>query len=275
MYADGGGLYLQVSPTRTKSWIFRFVLGGCERAMGLGPLPDVSLAEAREKAAYCRKLKRDGTDPIEARKADRSRAQLRAAKAVTFKDAAEAYVDTHKAGWRNEKHIAQWSSTLNRYVYPVFGSLPVQDVDVGLVMRAIEPIWTTKAETARRIRGRIEAILNWATARGYRQGDNPARWRGHLENLLLNQSKTRDVSHYAALPYSDTKEFIPGLRQKAGVAARALEFLIFTAARTGEVIGARWNEINLREKTWMIPAERMKGRRAHRVPLSSPVPSEN
>ena len=271
MYADGGGLYLQVSPTGTKSWIFRFTLDGREREMGLGPLPDVSLAEAREKAAECRRLKRDGLDPIEARKAERRQTQLQAAQAITFKDASDAYINAHKAGWRNAKHADQWRNTLKTYVYPVFGSLPVQGVDVGLVMKAIEPIWATKTETASRVRGRIEAILDWAAARGYRQGDNPARWRGHLENLLPNRSKVREIEHHAALPYADIGAFVAALQEQAGTAARALEFLILTAARTGEVIGARWEEIDVHGKLWMIPANRMKGRKAHRVPLSSPA----
>lgn len=268
MYPDGGGLYLQVSPTMAKSWIFRFALDGRERAMGLGPLPDISLAEAREKAANCRRLKRDGIDPIEARKAERRQEQLRAAQAITFEDASNAYINAHKAGWRNVKHADQWSSTLRTYVYPVFGSLPVQGVDVGLVMKVIEPIWATKTETATRVRGRIEAILDWATARGYRQGDNPARWRGHLENLLPNRSKIRGVEHHAALLYADIYNFVTVLQQEVGIAARALEFLILTASRTGEVIGARWEEINLQEKLWTVPANRMKGHKAHRVPLS-------
>jgi integrase len=271
MYPDGGGLYLQVGATGTRSWIFRFTLGGRERAMGLGPAHDVTLAEAREKAAQCRRLKRDGIDPIDARDAERNRALLDAAKAITFKDAADSYIQAHGAGWRNAKHADQWRNTLKTYVEPVFGSLPVQGVDVGLVLKAIEPMWTSKPETAGRVRGRIEAILDWATARGYRQGENPARWRGHLENLLPSRAKVRQVEHHAALPYDEIGAFILALREQNGVAARALEFLILTAARTGEVIGAHWDEVDLGEAIWTVPADRMKGRKSHRVPLSPPV----
>jgi integrase len=267
-YGDGGGLFLQVSINGAKSWVFRFKEGGRLREMGLGPTHTVSLAEARQKALECRKARLDGHDPIEARKAERMKARLDAAKAMTFEACAERYIAAHKAGWKNDKHAAQWPATLSTYVYPVFGSLPVQAVDVGLVMKAIEPIWTAKPETASRVRGRVESIIDWATARGYRQGENPARWRGHIENLLPKKTKVRRVEHHAALPYPEIAAFMVGLRQQEGVAARALEFAILTAARTGEVIGARWDEINIGERLWTVPAERMKGGREHRVPLS-------
>ena len=175
----------------------------------------------------------------------------------------------HKAGWRNAKHIDQWTNTLTTYAGPIFGSLPVQAVDVGLLMKALEPIWTTKPETASRLRGRIEAVLDWSTVRGYRKGDNPARWRGHLDKLLPPRSKVRKVEHHAALPYVEIADFVTALRSQDGIAARALEFLIVTATRTGEVIGARWDEVDLEEKTWIVPAARMKARREHRVPLST------
>ena len=187
---------------------------------------------------------------------------------MTFAACAERYIASHKVGWRNPKHAAQWPATLGTYVYPVFGSLPVQAVDVGLVMKAIEPIWVQKPETAGRVRGRIERVLDWATARGYRQGENPARWRGHLENLLPKKSKVRRVEHHAALPYVEIGAFMAELRQQEGVPARALEFAILTAARTGEVIGAKWDEIDLDERLWTVPAERMKAGKEHRVPLS-------
>jgi integrase len=267
-YGDGGGLFLQVSPSGAKSWVFRFKEAGKLREMGLGPTHTVSLAEARQKALECRKARLDGRDPIEARRAERMQVKLDAARAMTFAACAERYIASHKAGWRNPKHAAQWPATLGTYVYPVFGSLPVQAVDVGLVMKAIEPIWTEKPETASRVRGRIEAVLDWATARGYRQGENPARWRGHLENLLPKRSKVRRVEHHAALPYAEIAAFTAELRQQEGVAARALEFAILTAARTGEVIGAKWAEIDLGERLWTIPAERMKAGKEHRVPLS-------
>jgi len=172
---------------------------------------------------------------------------------MTFRQCGEAYIAAHRAGWRNPKHAAQWPSTLQTYVYAVMGELPVQVVDVGLVMKAVEPLWSAKPETASRVRGRIESILDWATARGYRTGDNPARWRGHLENLLPQKSKVRRVEHHAALPYCELAAFMTGLRQQDGVAARALEYAILTAARTGEVIGATWSEIDLEGRLWTIP----------------------
>jgi integrase len=267
-YGDGGGLFLQVSAGGAKSWVFRFKESGRLREMGLGPTHTVSLAEARQKALECRKARLDGLDPIEARRGKRIQAKLDAAKAMTFAACAERYIASHRAGWRNPKHAAQWPSTLATYVYPVFGSLPVQAVDVGLVMKAIEPIWVQKPETAGRVRGRIESVLDWATARGYRQGENPARWRGHLENLLPKKSKVRRVEHHAALPYAEITAFVAELRQQDGVAAWALEFAILTAARTGEVIGAKWDEIDLGERLWTVPAERMKAGKEHRVPLS-------
>jgi integrase len=269
MYHDGGGLYLQVSAGGAKSWIYRFMLDGRVREMGLGPVQAIPLAEARKRAAECRKMRVDGIDPIEARSAQRVHKRLEAATAMTFEQCAEAYVEAHKAGWKNSKHAAQWPSTLATYVYPVFGSLPVRAVDVGLVMKAIEPIWVLKSETASRLRGRIESILDWAMTRGYREGENPARWRGHLENLLPKKSKVRRVKHHPALPFDEMADFIAALRAQEGIAASALEFLILTAARTGEVIGADPSEI--KDEVWIVPGERMKGGKEHRVPLSTPA----
>jgi integrase len=271
LHADGGGLYLHVSKTGARSWIFRWKRDGRLRDMGLGPANTVSLAEARDKALACRKLKLDGGDPIEQRRAQRQAARLENTKAMTFRKCAEAYIAAHQAGWKNDKHAAQWPATLGTYVYPVFGSFAVQVVDVGLVMKVVEPIWNVKPETASRVRGRIEAVLDWATARGYRQGENPARWRGHLENLLPKRSKVRRVEHHPALPYAELPDFMSELRQQDGVAARALEFTILTAARTGEVIGATWAEIDLQGRLWTIPGSRMKAGREHRAPLSEPV----
>ncbi|HJU16855.1 MAG TPA: integrase arm-type DNA-binding domain-containing protein [Stellaceae bacterium] len=268
MHADGGGLYLQVTESGARTWIYRFMLNGRAREMGLGPLHTIALAEAREKARECRKLRLEGIDPIEARNAKKTEARLAAATAMTFRECAEACIAAHKAGWKNSKHAAQWPSTLTTYVYPIFGDLPVQAIDTGLVMKALEPIWTAKPETASRVRGRIESVLDWATARGYRKGENPARWRGHLENLLPKKSKVQRVEHHAALPYGEIGEFMAALRQQDGIAARALEFAILTAARTGEVIGARWEEFDLTERTWTVPGERIKAGKEHRVPLS-------
>src|SRR6266404_118260 len=244
-YADGGGLYLQVAGGAAKSWIFRFTLRGKAREMGLGSVADMLLAEARERAGDCRRLLRDGVDPIEQRKVERARAVLADAKALTFTACAEAYIEAHSVSWRNAKHGDQWVSTLATYAYPVFGSLPVQAVDVGLVMKVIQPMWMKKPETASRLRGRIESVLDWATVRGYRQGDNPARWRGSLQSLLPARSKVRKVVHHAALPYTQVGGFVALLRAQDGIAAQALEFLILTVTRTSETIGARWPEFDL------------------------------
>ncbi len=266
MYADGGGLYLQVSDNGA-SWIYRYMIAGRPREMGLGPLALYGLAEARAKALDARKLRHEGIDPIEARRAERAKARLDAAKAMTFNQCADAYIKAHRAGWRNDKHAGQWEATLKTYAAPVIGSLPVQSIDTGFVMKVIEPLWTTKPETASRLRGRVEAVLDWAAARNYRSGENPARWRGHLDKLLPERSKVRKVKHHAALPYAELPNFLVALREQEGVAARALEFTILTAARTGESIGSTWGEINWTEKLWAIRGTRMKGGREHRVPL--------
>jgi integrase len=268
MYADGAGLYLQVSGNGSRSWIFRFKQNGCARDMGLGSLTTVSLATAREMAAECRRKRLAGIDPIEDRQTDRREAQLAAARSMTFDQCRDAFIEAHRAGWRNAKHRGQWTASLATYVTPVLGSLPIQSVDVGLVMKALEPIWSTKPETAARVRGRIERILDWSKVRGFRQGENPARWRGHLDVLLPARSKVRQVEHHAALPYSEIGTFMAALKTREAVAARALEFTISTAGRTGEVLGARWEEIDFQAKVWTVPASRMKGGREHRVPLS-------
>jgi integrase len=268
MYADGGGLYLRVTPEGAKNWVFRFMLDRRPRWMGLGPVALYGLQEARAKALVARRQKHEGIDPIEARRAQRARQRLDAAKAVTFKQCAEAYIAAHRAGWRNGKHAGQWGATLTTYAYPIIGGLPVQTVDTGLVIKVLEPIWTTKPETASRVRGRVESILDFAKVRGYRDAENPARWRGHLDKLLPAHSKLREVEHHAALPYAELPAFLASLRKQEGVAARALEFAILTAARTGEAIGARWSEIDLLDNTWTVPLGRMKGRREHRIPLS-------
>jgi integrase len=268
MHADGGGLYLQVSASGARSWIYRFMINGTAGWMGLGPLHDVTLADARVAAFEARKLRRAGINPIKARNAALAASRLEAAKSITFKDAAERYMEGHKAGWRNAKHADQWRNTLSAYVYPVFGALPVQGVDVALVMKVLEPIWATKTETASRVRGRIESVLDWASARGYRLGENPARWRGHLENLLPRRSRVQKVKHHPALPYGEVGAFMASLQRQQGIAASAFEFLILTACRTGEVIGARWGEFNIQEASWTVPAERVKAGRQHRVPLS-------
>jgi integrase len=275
LHADGGGLYLHVSAPGAKSWIFRWSREGKSRDMGLGTAgdDDVTLAEARELATDARRRVREGGDPIEDRRAKRNQKKLEAAKTISFRECAEAYITAHRAGWRNPKHAAQWPATLSSYVFPVFGSLPVHAVDVALVMKAIEPIWTEKPETASRIRGRIENVLDWATARGYRTGENPARWRGHIENLLPKKSKLRSVQHFTALPYAEVPAFMAELRQQEGIAAKALEFTNLTGARAGEVIGATWPEIDFEARLWVIPAGRMKIGQEHRRPLSEPTMS--
>jgi integrase len=188
---------------------------------------------------------------------------------MTFKECADAYIEAHSAGWRDLKTLMQWTASLTTYVYPLIGQLPVQAIDVALVMKAVEPLWATKTETASRVRGRIESVLDWATARGYRQGDNPARWRGHLENLLPKRNKVQAVEHHAALPYQEIGAFMVELRAQTSVASKALEFAILTAARRAEVLGARWPEVNLTERVWIVPAARMKAGKEHRVPLSA------
>ncbi|WP_018263399.1 tyrosine-type recombinase/integrase [Methylobacterium sp. WSM2598] len=271
MYGDGGGLWLQVTGKGAKSWLFRFTLRGRARAMGLGSASTFSLAEAREKALACRKLCAEGLDPIEVRKVQRQDAAVASARTMTFCQCAEAYIAAHKVGWRNAKHAAQWAATLETYAYPVFGELPVAAVDTGLVMRAVEPIWAKKPETANRVRGRIEAILDWATTRGFRRGENPARWKGHLANLLPKRSRVRKVEHHAALPFAEVPAFLESLKEQSGAAANALAFTILTAARTGETLGATWSEFDLEAGIWTVPAARMKAGTEHRVPLSEPA----
>ena len=268
LYGDGGGLYLQVSANGSKSWIFRFKTRGRTRYMGLGSLKTISLAKAREAANKCRELRLQGIDPIAQRDGVRAAARLEAVKTMTFDECRDAYIAAHQAGWRNAKHRMQWVNTLDTYVSPVFGKLAVQAVDVAWVTQVLEPIWSTKPETASRLRGRIERVLDWAKARSFRAGENPARWRGHLDQLLPARSKVHNVQHHAALPFSELPPFMAALRERAAVAARALEFAILTAARTGEVIGATWDEIDLGRRIWTVPAGRMKGHRDHRVPLS-------
>jgi integrase len=270
-YGDGGGLFLQVSKWGTKSWVFRFERAGIERNMGLGPTHTLSLGEARERARECRRVILDGGDPIETRNAARSRQRVETARGVTFAKCAEDFLEAHRAGWGNEKHRGQWSSTLATYVYPVVGELPVAAIDTALVMRCLEPMWRAKPETAKRVRGRIESVLDFATVRGFRQGDNPARWRGHLDKLLPAPNKVRAKGHHAAMPYPELPEFMAELRGRDGVRWRALELQVLTGLRTGEVLGARWSEFDLAAKTWAVPAARMKAKREHRVPLSPRV----
>lgn len=268
LHGDGNGLYLRVTPEATRSWIFRFMINGRARAMGLGPVALVSLADARDAVLDLRRRIRKGVDPLESQRAERERIRLEAASAQTFKDCAEAFIASHRAGWSNAKHAEQWVSTLSAYVYPEIGDLPVQQVCTAAILRILEPIWSLKPETAKRVQGRIENVMDWATARKLRAGDNPARWRGNLEMLLPALSKSRRVQHHPALRYADIAAFMTRLREQRGVSALALEFTILTAARTGEVVGARWSEIDFEQGHWTIPGERMKAGKLHRVPLS-------
>jgi integrase len=265
LYADGGGLYLQIGPEGGKSWLYRFHMGR-QRYMGLGPLVDVPLSKARELAAECRDKVRQGIDPIEERRQRRFEARLQASRSITFKECCEAYIATHAPSWRNEKHKAQWENTLSTYAYPAMGNLQVRDIDTDHVLKVLEPIWNEKRETARRLRARLERVLSWAATRKYRSSENPARWQGHLRDLLPRESTTAPVKHHPALPYDDVHNFMVELREQNNTAARALEFTILTATRTSEVVNATWAEFSGGE--WTIPGTRMKSGRPHRVPLS-------
>jgi len=268
---DGGGLYIRVSGTGTKSWVFRFQLDGKRRDMGLGPYPDISLAEARGRATEHRKQRHDGIDPLAAKAAERQAQRLSAARGRTFREVAEEFIERNEVGWRNAKHRQQWRNTLATYVYPVLGELSVAAIDTGLVIQVLDPIWTEKPETAGRVRGRIEAVLDAATVRGFRRGPNPAQWKGNLAHILPARARVRKAAHHAALRFDEMPAFLTNLQARSGMAARALEFAIYTAARTGEVLGATWSEVDLDAKVWTIPAERMKAGREHRVPLAGPA----
>jgi integrase len=262
-YNDGGGLYLRVAVGGSKSWVFRFKADGRPREMGLGSVATLGLKEAREKAREARQLRLEGIDPIDQRQARRATARAQVRRVMTFRQCAEAYIAAHEDSWKNPKHRMQWPNSLAAYVYPVFGDMPVDAVDLDLVVKALEPIWRTKTETASRVRGRIEAVLDWAAVRRFRQGDNPARWRGHLQKLF---ARKKEGVHHAALPYGELASFLDALRTQEETAARALHFAILTAGRSGEVLGARWKEIE--DEVWTIPASRMKAGKEHRVPLS-------
>ncbi len=267
-HADGGSLYFRISEFKTANWVFRFTMMGVTREMGLGPYPDVTLSQARKIASEKRQLLREGIDPIERRQAVRRAEHDARATAKTFEECAQAFIAAKEAEWKNAKHGSQWRNTLSTYAYPVIGKTPVREVDQKHILEILRPIWTDKTETATRLRGRIENVLDYATASGYRQGDNPARWRGHLDKLLATPSKVKRVEHHAALPYLEVGSFMVELRKQYGIGARALEFAILTAARSGEVRGATWREIDQPSATWTIPAERMKAGKEHRIPLS-------
>jgi integrase len=278
MYPDGLGLYLQVTPTKdkrsvAKSWIYRYKLAGAKtsREMGLGSVNDFGLQEARQLAQEARKARAAGQDPIEARKATKAAAAAARARSISFQKTAETYIEDHEAGWKNQKHRDQWTNSLKTYVYPQIGSTPVADVGVDEVLKVLKPVWTTKTATATRLRGRIERILDWAKAKGYRTGENPARWRGSLQSLLPPPGKVAKVEHHPALPYADVGGFMQDLVKQEGDAADALFLLVLTATRTTEVIGAKWSEFNWAAKIWTVPPERIKTAKEHRIPLSAPA----
>jgi integrase len=266
-YPDGNGLYLQVRSAERRSWLFRYQLNGKAHLMGLGTFADVPLAEARNAAAAARALARQGQDPIAQRQAVRSAKAAKAA-GLTFAEVAEKFIAAKQGGWRNATHRTQWRNTLNTYVMPIIGTLPVAQITTADVTRVLEPIWSKVPETASRVRGRIEAIIDYASTMQWRMGENPARWRGHLANVLPPRVKVRRIEHHAALPWREVGAFMEELAGQDGTAALALRFAILTAARSGEVIGARWREMNQTTATWTVPADRMKAGREHRVPLS-------
>lgn len=268
MVGGVAGLGLQISDTGARSWVLRVMVGGRRRDMGLGGYPDVTLAGAREAARAARQKIKEGIDPVEDAKVKRSALQAAKASAMTFSEAASAYIAVKEAEWRNAKHGQQWRNTLATYADPVIGRILVRDIGQSHIMKVLEPIWLDKTETAKRLRGRIENILDWARVSGYREGENPARWKGHLDTLLASPGKVQVVEHFAALPYAEIGEFLVRLRQQEGIAARALEFAILTAARSGEVRGATWEEIDLDAALWIIPANRMKAKKEHRVTLN-------
>ncbi|EFI50016.1 site-specific integrase [Afipia sp. 1NLS2] len=259
-HADGGGLYLSISRNGGRRWVYLYRRGGRLREKGLGSASTVSLKDARLAAEAVRKQLRDGIDPIDSKPTPRT--------VSTFSQCAEAFITSNEHGWKNAKHRDQWRNTLKTYAEPHIGKLPVDRISVDHVLKAIEPIWTSKTETASRVRGRIEAVLDWAAARGYRSSDNPARWRGHLDKVLPPIRKVSKVRHHPALPYKDIPAFMSDLRKRDIITARALEFTILTAARTGEVVGARWDEIDTNNRVWTVPADRMKAGVEHQVPLS-------
>jgi integrase len=268
-YFDGAGLYLQIAKGGSKSWILRYTLAGKAREMGLGSLVTFSLADARMRASEHRKLIADGTDPIEAKRAHQQNARAAQASTTTFDAAAAGFLAANEAGWRSSKHAEQWRNTLTTYASPIIGDLQVSAITTPLVLRVLQPIWVSKTETATRIRGRIEKVLDWAKVQGYRTGDNPAAWKGHLSEALPRPSKVANAGHHAALPWSEMASFMQDLRTMPGTASLAAQFIILTATRTSETIEARWSEFNLESKLWVIPRARMKGFREHRVPLSN------
>lgn len=267
-YSDGGGLYLKVSSRGEKSWIFRFMLDKKSHDMGLGSLKVIPLKQARLKAADCRRLLAEGINPLaEKQKRENARRQ-QSASSLTFDRCAEMYFEQKHTEWKNQKYRQQWLNDLKKYASPHFGNISIQGLDASMVIKALDPIWNTIPTTADRLRSRIESVFNWAKARGYCKQENPALWRGHLDKIFSKPSKVKKVEHHTSLEYDDIKKFMEDLKKQKGLAAKALEFCILTATRSGEVRGAKWSEINLNDKVWIIPPERMKAGKEHRVPLT-------
>jgi integrase len=268
LYHDGRGLYLQVTSTGAKTWVLRYMLHGKAREMGLGSYQDVGLADAREEAKEARKLRKQGIDPVDHRKAERKAKGLEKAKTKTFAECLDGWIEANTDGWGSQRYPHQQRTQVETHAIPKLGTVPVADINTELVLEVLKPIWATKTVTAQRLRRNIEGILDWAKAKGFRSGDNPARWDGNLKNLVAKPDKVHKVEHHAALPYDKISEFIAKLRTQEGRDADALEFIILTAGRVGEIEGAVWDEIEIGERVWTIPAERMKGDEEHRVPLS-------
>jgi integrase len=264
----GENLYLQISKSGSKSWLFRYSLKGKSTWMGLGSARFLSLADARSKAVTIHKDLLNGIDPLKEKAEAESQRLLEQAKQMTFQECAARYIESHSPSWKNPKHISQWISTITMYANPVIGELPVADIDTTLVLKVLEPIWYAKTETASRLRGRIEKILSWAAVRGFRSKENPAIWRGHLDQLLPKRTSIQPIVHFEALPFTEIPEFCEKLRKNTDIGALALEFAILTATRTNETLKAKWQEINFEKKFWLIPAERMKAKKEHKVPLS-------
>ena len=270
LLGDGGGLTLQISKTGAASWLHRYMRLGRAVGLGLGGYPEVSLKLARAKAEECRRMLAEGRDPLTDKRAAETAAKLARAKGKTFDDCATEYIEDHRAEWKNPKHIQQWENTLKTYASPIIGQRPIGEITTADLKRILNPIWSTKNETASRLRGRIESIIDWATAHELRTGENPARWKGHLEHLLAKTTpEQRADKHFSALPHADIPAFMGKLAAQEGMARWALEFLILTAARTSEITGAQWDEIDETAQLWTVPAERMKARKEHRVPLTA------
>jgi len=267
-YSDGDGLYLLITKHNSKSWLFRYQMNGKRREMGLGGYPKTTLAAARTKARDAQEQIGAGIDPLTAKQASKAAQRAAQVKQKTFKQCANDYIALNEASWRNPKHRQQWHNTLKTYAFPIIGDLNVADIETAHITDILEPIWQSKTETATRLRGRLQRVLDYAKAKGLRDRENPARWDGHLKMMLPAPTKLKNVQHHAAMPYQDVPAFMETLGTNKSISSLALQFIILTACRSGEALGATWDEIDLRAKTWTIPAQRMKAGQEHAVPLS-------